>query len=116
MPRAERGAALLEVLAAVAILGIAGLGFVELVAAATRAELRARATERELADAERLLAAHTLLRRDDLDRRLGDRVVGPYVINVQRPERELHRIAIARGDAREVEMLVTVVRRKDAIQ
>jgi len=110
----ERGVALLEVLAAVTILGAAGIGFLELVAAGTRAVSAARVRERELADEERLLAAYTLLARGDLDRRLGRRVVGPYVADVQRPERALYRIALIRSDAPEVEDLVTVVYRPEA--
>jgi len=109
--RGERGVALLEVIAAVAILGVAGLGLVELVAAGTRAMAEARARERELADEERLLAAYTLLGRPDLDQRLGSRAVGPYIVTVQRPERTLYRVAIGRSTAPAVEDLVTVVYR-----
>ncbi len=113
MHRAERGVALLEVLAAVAILGVAGLALVQLVAAATRAVAVARDREHELADEDRLLAAFTLLRREDLDRRLGDREVGPYVVTVQRPERALYRIAIRKSAMANVEDLVTVVYRAE---
>jgi len=108
----NRGVALLEVIAAVAILGIAGLGLVELVAAGTRAVAEARLRERELADEERLLAAYTLLAQPDLDRRIGTREVGPYIVTVQRPERTLYRIAIGRSTA--MEDLVTVVHRPEA--
>ena len=111
----SRGVALLEVIAAVAILGIAGLGLVELVTAGTRAVAEGRARERELADEERLLAAYTLLARPDLDRRLGSREVGPYVVTVQRPERTLYRIAIGRVTAPAVEDVVTVVYRAEAV-
>ncbi len=114
MPRGERGVALLEVLAALAILGVAGLSCIELVVTGTRAVVTARQRERELADEERLLAAYTLLRREDLDRRLGDRSVSPYVVNVQRPERTLYRIALLRQAAPGVEDLVTVVYRAEA--
>lgn len=93
--RSERGVVLLEVLAAVVILGIAGLGLAELMGASTRAAAQSRARERELGDGERLLTAYTLLTRAELDQRLGDRAVGSYVVNVQRPERGLYRIALA---------------------
>ena len=115
MPAAERGVALLEVLAAVVILSVASLGFVELIGAGTRAVATARVRERVLGDEERLLAAYTLLTRTDLDRRLGRRELGPYVVNIERPERALYRIAIARKESREVEDLVTVVYRREAI-
>ena len=111
--RSEGGVALLEVLAAVLILSVVGLSLVALVSAATQATATARAREAELADEERLLSGLTLLARADLDRRLGSRGTGPYVVTVQRPERTLYRIAIERGEAREVEDLVTVVYRAE---
>ena len=112
--RGEQGVALLEVLAAVVILGIAGLALVQLVAGGTQAVTVARERERELADEDRLLAAYTLLRREDLDLRLGDRTVGAYVVNVQRPEQSLYRIALKRVETVAVENLVTVVYRPGA--
>lgn len=114
MTRPDRGAALLEVLAAVVLLGVAGLALVQLVAEGTRAATAARARERELADEERVLAAYTLLTRRDLDRRLGRRDVGPYWTEIQRPERALYRISLGRKEAPEVENLVTVVYRPEA--
>jgi len=110
MPR-ERGVALLEVLAAVAILGVAGLALVEVVAGGTRAVGVARERERELADEERFLTAWSLLKREELDQRIGDRVVGLYVMRVQQPEQGLFRLAVERSVAPGVEELVTVVYR-----
>jgi hypothetical protein len=107
--RRDRGVALLEVLAAVAILCVAGLALVELVAAGTRAVAVARDRERDLTDEERLLTAWSLLKREELDQRIGERLVGPYVVRVQRPERGLYRLAVERSVAPEVEELVTVV-------
>jgi prepilin-type N-terminal cleavage/methylation domain-containing protein len=113
MHSAERGVALLEVLAALVILSIAALGFVDLVGAGTRAVATARARERELADEERLLSAYTLLTRGDLDRRLGRREVGPYMVEVQRPERTLYRVSLALKESPSHEDLVTVVYRPE---
>ncbi len=110
----ERGVVLLEVLAAVVILGVAGLALVELVGGGTRAVAVARAREGELADEERLLAAWTLLKREELDQRIGEQTVGPYVVRVQRPERGLYRVALERKEAAGVEDLVTVVWRGGA--
>lgn len=109
----ERGVALLEVLAALLILSLAGLRLLELVTVGTRAVALSRVRERELADEERLLAAYTLLARGDLDRRIGLRTVGPYLADVQRPERTLYRIALARQVAPDVEDLVTIVYRPE---
>ncbi len=109
----ERGVVLLEVIAAIAILGIATLSLIELVDAGTRSLATAREHERQLADEERLLAAYTLLARGDLDRRLGLRDVGEYRVNVQRPEPALYRIALGLGESPEKEELVTVVYRAE---
>ena len=109
MQRPERGAVLLEVLAATAVLAFAGLALVELVGAGASHAHRDRMREREVADEERLLAAWSLLSTIDLDRRLGRREVGPYVVEVQRPERGLYRIAIGRREAPQPDDLVTVV-------
>jgi hypothetical protein len=105
--------ALLEVLTATVILTVAGLALVELVSGATQALTVAVAREKEMADEERLLAAYTLLGRRDLDLRLGVREVGPYAVGVQRPERTLYRIALARAANPAVEDLVTVVHRAE---
>ena len=105
----ERGAVLLEVLAAVAIIAFAGVAFVELVGMGAYGAATARLREREGADQERLLAAWSLLSRRDLDQRLGRRGVGSYLVEVQRPERGLYRIAVGRLETPEVEDLVTVV-------
>jgi hypothetical protein len=107
--RSRDGVALLEILAAIVILAIAGLALVEMVSTAARAEVRAAQQERRLADAERLLAAHALLTRVDLDRRLGRRAIGPYLVEIQRPEAGLYRIAVSERDASQREELVTVV-------
>jgi type II secretory pathway component PulJ len=109
----ERGVALLEVLAALAILSVAGLGLIELVGMQARAAATAAERERELWDQERLVAAHVLLAARDLDLRLGGREVGPYVVIVQRPERDLYRIAVARRGTPGVEDLATAVYRRN---
>lgn len=113
MHPAERGVALLEVLVALVILATAAIGLLELVDAGTRAVTAARVRERELADEDRLLSAYTLLARPDLDRRLGTHDVGPYRVNVQRPEASLYRVALSRAEAPDVEDLVTVVFRQE---
>jgi hypothetical protein len=58
-----------------------------------------------------VLTATALLSRDDLDRRLGRHPIGQFIVEVQRPDPTLYRIAIAEGRAPEVEALVTVVYR-----
>jgi hypothetical protein len=105
--------ALLEVLAAVVIIGVAGLALIELVGEGTRAVVEARVREHELTDQDRLLTAYSLLRRTDLDQRLGRRDVGDYFVEVQRPERTLYRVSLGRRTAPQTEDLVTVVYRPE---
>lgn len=111
MRRAERGFAVLEVVAALAILALSGVALVELASGGTRALTAAGERERELADQDRLLTAYALLDRNDLDLRLGGRDVGDYRVVVERPEPALYRVAISRRASADVEDLVTVLHR-----
>jgi type II secretory pathway pseudopilin PulG len=114
MRRTEGGVALLETLVALAILSGAGLGLVELVSASVAAQWDARERERVLAVEARLLTALTLLKREELDRRLGRRPIGDVIVDVERPEPTLYRISLVQARAPDVEDLVTVVYRKEA--
>jgi type II secretory pathway component PulJ len=113
MPGASRGVALLEVLIALAVLSATGLALAGLVGAGLRSEQESRSRERTLATEERVLAALSLLRREDLDRRLGRYRLGELVVDVERPEATLYRVALADTIAPEVEALVTVVYRAE---
>lgn len=106
------GYALLDVLAALAVLGGAGLALTASIHEALRAQLAAGREERAFEAADRVLAAMTLLTSKDLDQRLGARRAGEFVVDVQRPEAGLYRIAIADARSPERLMLVTVVGRK----
>jgi len=114
--RNERGVALLEVLVALLILATAGIALVELVGSGLRGERDARRCEGTLATEERLLTAFTLLLRPELDQRIGRRTVGEFIVDVQRPERTLYRIALLRTESPHVEDLVTIVYRAEATQ
>ena len=111
--RNERGIVLLEVLVAVVILTTAGIGLIELVGSGLGAERAARQREGTLAKEERLLSALTLLNRNELDQRIGRRQIGEFIVDVQRPERTLYRIALLQDDSPQVEDLVTVVYRPE---
>ena len=106
----RRGAVLLEVLAALTILAFAGVGTLALLAQLADTEARAEATVWRLTDEDRLMTAYVLLNREDLDRRLGTRAVGAYLVEVQRPRTDLYRIAI--GDSAGAD-LVTLVHRPE---
>ena len=112
IPRAERGVALFETLVALAILSSAGLALLDLLTSALRAERDARERERVLAVEERVLTALTLLKRDELDRRLGRHPLGELVVDIERPERTLYRIAVGQALSPGVEDLATVVYRR----
>ncbi len=113
--RNERGVVLLEVLVAIVILATAGIGLVEVVGSGLRSERDARLREITLATEERLLAALTLLNRTELDQRIGRRQIGEFVVDIQRPEQTLYRIALVQVQSPQVEDLVTVVyRRKES--
>jgi hypothetical protein len=111
--RNERGVVLLEVLVALVILATAGIGLVELVGAGLRGERDARAREQAVATEERLMAALTLLNRNELDQRIGRRHIGEFISDVQRPERTLYRIALLQEQSPQMEDLVTVVYRAE---
>ena len=113
MSNTDRGVALIEVLAAILLLAVAGLALADLVGEELRSVAADRRRETALADEERLLGALSLLTRPDLDRRLGTWALGPYLVQVQRPERTLYRIALARADAAKIEDLATVVYRPE---
>lgn len=112
--RPDHGLALLEVLVAMAVLSLSGLALVQLVSAGLRAESEARGRERTLAAEDRVLGALTLLKRDELDRRLGRHLLGEFVVDVERPEHTLYRIALAQSRSPQVEDLVTVVYRAES--
>ena len=109
----ESGAVLLEAMVAIAILASAGASLVAAIDAGIQSEHQARLRETSLLAAERVLTATALLGRGDLDRRLGRHPIGEFVVEVQRPDPTLYRIAIAEGRAPEVETLVTVVYRPE---
>ncbi len=95
--RTERGAVLLEVMAALTIFALAAASALSFLSQLADSTTRAQTTERRLADEDRLLTAYSLLSRTDLDRRLGSRAIGPYVVEVQRPRVDLYRVTI--GDS-----------------
>jgi type II secretory pathway pseudopilin PulG len=115
MPRSDHGIALLETLVALAILSGVGLALLDLVTAGLRAERESRERERVLAVEDRVLTALTLLTRPELDRRVGRHPLGELIVDIQRPERSLYRIALTQQAFSRVEDLVTVVYRKELI-
>lgn len=112
MTRNPRGGfALLEALVALTIVTVVGVSVVVLGQQTLQTERTAASEELLYADADRLMAAVSLLRRSELDQRLGGHEVGAYLVTVQRPESSLYRLSLARTKAPDRELLVTVVYR-----
>lgn len=101
--RHDRGAALLEVLVALAILGTAGASLATGVREALAATERARRADAELREASALLDAVALWPREDLDRRLGERAQGAWRLTILRPAPAVYFVTLAdSGGGREV--------------
>ena len=109
-----RGIALLEVLVALAVFTAAALALLARLDQAAEQQRQLKMREAELVTADRVLTAMSLLSRDDLDRRLGERMVGEFVVEVQRPEPMLYRVAIHPAARTGADLLATVVYRPSA--
>jgi type II secretory pathway pseudopilin PulG len=110
--RRDRGAVLLEVVAALTIFALAAVSALSFLAQLTDTTARSQAVERRLADEDRLLTVYSLLTRPDLDRRLGRRAVGPYVVEVQRPRPEIYRVSV--GDSAAPDLVTLLLRPEPA--
>lgn len=90
----RRGGALLEVLIAMTILGIAGASMAVLATESGRLVRRAQDREVELRRADALFTSVALWTREDLDRHLGDHPQGPWRLTVMRPTSVLYDVAL----------------------
>lgn len=94
MAAADRGIALLETLIALVILGTAGANAVAVLVESTDGFQQVAREERDVQDQSRLLTAISLLSRSDLEQRLGERLAGPYTVEVRHPEVEIYRVRV----------------------
>jgi hypothetical protein len=90
----KTGAALLEVIVALTILGTAGMALVAQLRQSLDVVQRVERSERELVEASAMLDAIALWPRDDLDRHLGSRRNGPWRLEVLRPSEDLYEIRV----------------------
>ncbi|HEX8361679.1 MAG TPA: hypothetical protein VF613_16300 [Longimicrobium sp.] len=102
MRHGEAGAALLEVIVAVAILATAGTAAVAMTSESARAVERARDADRRVREASAFMDAVALWTRGDLDRRLGERPQGPWLLRIDRPANELYTAALVDSGGREL--------------
>ena len=110
----EAGAVLLEVVVALAILAVAAIAAVAMAAEGGGAVARARAAEDRMRQASHLMEAITLWPREDLDRRLGRRAQGPFVLTLQRPAPEVYTAALADSATGRVLLATSIFRRDTA--
>ncbi|MGH7621062.1 MAG: hypothetical protein ACREMU_01870 [Gemmatimonadaceae bacterium] len=87
---AREGVVLLEAIVALVILASAGATIVTMTAEAASAVHRVRGAEEELRAANEFFGAVSLWSREDLDRHLGDRVQGKWLMRVDRPAPTLY--------------------------
>ena len=88
---------LLEVLVALVLVAVAGTATATLAADAARAAARVRAGEAALRRANTFLEAVALWPREDLDRHLGERAEGPWILTVARPTPVLYEVTLRVG-------------------
>jgi type II secretory pathway pseudopilin PulG len=110
--RARAGVVLLEALVALVLLTTAGAAAVTLVAQSAQDVQRVRGAESEMREASAFFDAVSLWSREDLDRHLGDRHQGAWVMRVDRPTPSLY-IATLTDTLSRFELLRTSLYRPD---
>lgn len=108
--RASRGAVLLEVLIALAILGTAGVELAVVTREALGAVERAQAAEADINEASALMAVVSLWSRADLDRHLGVRPEGRWRLILDRSQPTLYGVALADSASGRVVLQTTLYR------
>jgi type II secretory pathway pseudopilin PulG len=93
--RSIRGAALLEALVALTLLGTVGSAAAWSATESLRAVQRMHAREAEQRAAERFFASVSLWPREDLDRHLGSHSQGRWRLRVDRPQASLYAITLS---------------------
>lgn len=94
MNATERGAVLLEVLLALAVLGVAGSAALTLAVESGNAIRQVALADHELARASAFLDVVVLWPREELDQRLGERQQGQWRLTIQRPAATLYVVTL----------------------
>ena len=95
---ARRGSLLLEVIAALTLLAIAGLSLLELALQSIRTVGAAHDRAKDMLLANRFLESVALWTTADLNRHLGRRQEGPFIMNVERLSPTVYHITLAFPD------------------
>lgn len=111
--RSRSGVVLLEVLVALAILGAIGASAAVLATDAANVVHRAQRAEDEIRRASALLEVVSLWPRDDLDRHIGTRAQGDFMMEVARPTASLYTVVL-RDSLRRVTLVGTSLFRAPA--
>ncbi len=106
-----RGAALLEALVALAVLGSVASAAAWSVTESLRAVQRTHAREADQRAAARLLTAVSLWPRADLDRHLGNKRQGAWRLYIERPARTIYTVTLS--DSAGTPLLQTALYRAD---
>ena len=114
MPRDETGAALLEAVVALVILGTTGAALATQVWQTLATVTRLQSAELRVVSASRFLEAVALWPRADLDRHLGNRPNGPWRLVVLRSGPTLYEVAVEDSTGGAVLVSTTIYRRDDA--
>jgi len=108
-----RGAALLEALVALTLLGTVGSAAAWSATESLRAVQRMHARESDQRLAARFITAVSLWPREDLDRHLGDRPQGPWRLRIDRPMRTVYTVTLSDTVGGGVVLLQTAVYREE---
>jgi len=111
---ARRGVVLLEAIVALVILATAGATIVTMTAEAAHAVHQVRDAEHEMRAANAFFSAVSLWSREDLDRHLGNRVQGKWMMRVDRPVPTLY-VATLSDTATRRELLRTSLYRPEEV-
>lgn len=102
------GSVLLEVLVAITVLALAGSSAVAVAVESLRTAQIAREHEERIRTASAFLHGVALWPRGDLDRRLGGREQGPWILHIERPAPTLYVLRLEEA-ATAMELLRTAV-------
>jgi type II secretory pathway component PulK len=108
-----RGAALLEALVALALLGTVASAAAWSATESLRAVQRMHAREQEQRLAARFFTAVSLWPREDLDRHLGDRPQGPWRLRIARPIPAVYTVTLSDTVSGGVVLLQTALYREE---
>lgn len=106
---------LLETLIALTIFSLAGIGMLGVARATSISVFDALSAEAEINRASALIDAVTLWSQEDLDRHLGTRRQGPWLMHVDRDDRFIYYISLRDSTDRHV-LLETMLYRPELVR